>query len=237
MTGTMKITRLTLQQRILNASIILLTVAGLAACGGSKDKKSSQSLASVNGEEITALQLNEELQRAGVTAAQQATASKQLLEALIDRQIVLNEAEKQKIDRDPKVMQAIERAKAMIISQTYMQKKLGGLTKPTSTDVEAYFTKHPELFSERKQFDMRQLLIASKDMNGGVKEVIDKSRTLDEVAAWMDVNRIGYTRAQVSRATTDLAPELATKLLSMPKGQLFIVNEGERSMLITIVDV
>ena len=212
-------------------------MAGLAACGGDKQKKVGQALASVNGEEITALQLNEELQRAGVPAAQQEAASKQLLEALIDRQVVENVALKEKIDRDPKVMQAVERAKALIISQAYMQKKLSGMAPPSKAEVEDYFNKHPELFSNRKQFDMRQLLIASKDMNDALKQVIDKSKSLDEVAAWMESNKIGFARGQVSRTTTDLAPELVGKLQSMPKGQLFIINEGERAMLMTIVDI
>ena len=229
--------RMNVQQRILTAGVILLTVAGLAACGGDKQKKVGQALASVNGEEITALQLNEELQRAGVPAAQQEAASKQLLEALIDRQVVENVALKEKIDRDPKVMQAVERAKALIISQAYMQKKLSGIARPSKAEVEDYFNKHPELFSNRKQFDMRQLLIASKDMNDALKQVIDKSKSLDEVAAWMESNKIGFARAQVSRTTTDLAPELVAKLQSMPKGQLFIINEGERAMLMTIVDI
>lgn len=229
--------RIDVQQRILTAGVILLTVAGLAACGGDKQKKVGQALASVNGEEITALQLNEELQRAGVPAAQQEAASKQLLEALIDRQVVENVALKEKIDRDPKVMQAVERAKALIISQAYMQKKLSGMAPPSKAEVEDYFNKHPELFSNRKQFDMRQLLIASKDMNDALKQVIDKSKSLDEVAAWMESNKIGFARAQVSRTTTDLAPELVAKLQSMPKGQLFIINEGERAMLMTIVDI
>ena len=229
--------RMNVPQRILTAGVILLTVAGLAACGGDKQKKVGQALASVNGEEITALQLNEELQRAGVPAAQQEAASKQLLEALIDRQVVENVALKEKIDRDPKVMQAVERAKALIISQAYMQKKLSGMAPPSKAEVEDYFNKHPELFSNRKQFDMRQLLIASKDMNDALKQVIDKSKSLDEVAAWMESNKIGFARAQVSRTTTDLAPELVGKLQSMPKGQLFIINEGERAMLMTIVDI
>lgn len=229
--------RMNVQQRILTAGVILLTVAGLAACGGDKQKKVGQALASVNGEEITALQLNEELQRAGVPAAQQEVASKQLLEALIDRQVVENVALKEKIDRDPKVMQAVERAKALIISQAYMQKKLSGMAPPSKAEVEDYFNKHPELFSDRKQFDMRQLLIASKDMNDALKQVMDKSKSLDEVAAWMESNKIGFARAQVSRTTTDLAPELVAKLQSMPKGQLFIINEGERAMLMTIVDI
>ena len=229
--------RINVQQRILTAGVILLTVAGLAACGGDKQKKVGQALASVNGEEITALQLNEELQRAGVPAAQQEAASKQLLEALIDRQVVENVALKEKIDRDPKVMQAVERAKALIISQAYMQKKLSGMAPPSKAEVEDYFNKHPELFSNRKQFDMRQLLISSKDMNDALKQVIDKSKSLDEVAAWMESNKIGFARGQVSRTTTDLAPELVGKLQSMPKGQLFIINEGDRAMLMTIVDI
>ncbi|MGV8868288.1 MAG: EpsD family peptidyl-prolyl cis-trans isomerase [Janthinobacterium svalbardensis] len=233
----MKMKRIDVQQRILTAGVILLTVAGLAACGGDKQKKVGQALASVNGEEITALQLNEELQRAGVPAAQQEAASKQLLEALIDRQVVENVALKEKIDRDPKVMQAVERAKALIISQAYMQKKLSGMARPSKAEVEDYFNKHPELFSNRKQFDMRQLLIASKDMNDALKQVIDKSKSLDEVAAWMESSKIGFARAQVSRTTTDLAPELIAKLQAMPKGQLFIINEGERAMLMTIIDI
>src|SRR5450830_1274151 len=216
MASPMKMKRTNLQQRVLSAGVILLTVAGLAACGGDKAKKTGQALASVNGEEITALQLNEELQRAGVPAAQQEVASKQLLEALIDRQVVENAAVKEKLDRDPKVMQAIE---------------------PTKAEVEDYFNKHPELFSNRKQFDMRQLLIASKDMNDALKQVIDKSKSLEEVAAWMESNKIGFARGQVSRTTTELAPELVTKLQAMPKGQLFIINEGERAMLMTIVDI
>lgn len=81
--------------RLLCAALVLLAAAGLSACGD-KEKKPGQSLASVNGKEITILQLNEELQRAGVQSAQQANASKQLLESLIDRQLLQNEAEKEK---------------------------------------------------------------------------------------------------------------------------------------------
>ena len=119
-----------LNSRLLCAALVLLTAAGLSACGN-KEKKAGQALASVNGEEITVLQLNEELQRANVQAAQQEAASKQLLESLIDRQLLQNEAVKEKMDRDPKVVQAIERAKALIVAQAYMQKRIGTIARPT----------------------------------------------------------------------------------------------------------
>ncbi|MYM32519.1 peptidyl-prolyl cis-trans isomerase, EpsD family [Duganella sp. CY15W] len=215
----------------------LLLATTLAACGGSKESKPGQSLARVNGEEITVSQLNEELQRANVQTAQQEAASKQLLESLIDRQLLVNQATQDKLDRDPKVLQAIERAKALLLAQAYLQKKVGAPVRPTKAEIEEYFNQHPEFFSNRKQFDMRQLVMATKDIEAPLKAQIDNAKSLDEVSAWMDQNKVKYTRAQVSRTSADLPQELSKRLLDMPKGQLFIVKEGERSLLITVSDI
>jgi EpsD family peptidyl-prolyl cis-trans isomerase len=222
--------------RLLCAGLVVLAVAGLSACGN-KEKKAGQALASVNGEEITVLQLNEEMQRANVPVTQQEAASKQLLESLIDRQLLQNEAAKDKTDRDPKVVQAIERAKALIVAQAYMQKRIGTITRPTKQEVEEYFQKNPQFFNERKQFDMRELVIASTDMNDKLKAAMDAAKTLDDVAAWLDTNKVKYARTQLSRTSADLAPELSAKLLSMPKGQLFIIREGDRTLLISLADI
>lgn len=224
------------QRRLVAVVLALGMATALSACG-KKEQKSGQALVSVNGEEITMLQLNEELQRAGVQPGQQEAASKQLLEALIDRQLLQNEAARDKTDRDPKVVQAIERAKALIIAQAYMQKRVGVIARPSKTEVQAYFDKHPEFFSQRKQFDMRQLVIASKDMTDDLKKAMDNAKSIEEVATWLDAHSVKYARNQVSRTTADLAPELGAKLLNMPKGQLFIIREGERSLLISIADV
>lgn len=222
--------------RVWCAGLIALSMAGMTGCG-QKEAKPGQALVRVNGEEITVLQLNEELQRSGAPASQQDEASKQLLETLIDRQLLLNEAAKEKTDRDPRVLQAIERAKALIVAQVYMQKRMANLAKPTRAEIETYFLKHPEYFSQRKQFDMKQLVIATADLDGKLKTAIDSSKSLDEVAAWMTSNQVKFTRDQLSRTSSDLTPELSTKLLAMQKGQLFIVKDGERSMVIVLSDI
>jgi EpsD family peptidyl-prolyl cis-trans isomerase len=148
---------------------VMTLVLSLAACGN-KEAKPGQSLVRVNGEEVTALQLNDELQRLNVPPAQQEAASKQLLESLIDRQLLQAEAAAEKLDRDPKVMQSIERAKAQLIAQAYLQKKIGAPAQPSKSEVEDYFGKHPEFFSARKQFEMRQLMFATKDMDDNLKQ-------------------------------------------------------------------
>ena len=235
---SMVVPRASFQQGMLRATLCVIAAAALVACGNKDAKpRAGQTLASVNGEEITALQLNEELQRANIQAAQQEGASKQLLEALIDRQLLQNEAARDKTDRDPKVIQAIERAKALIIAQAYMQKKVGNIARPTPAEVGDYYAKHPEFFADRKQFDMRQLVIDTKDLSEQVKTVADNARSLDDVAAWFDANKLRYVRAQSTRTTSDLAPEMSKKLKTMAKGRLFVVREGERSMLVSIVDI
>ncbi|NHZ96901.1 peptidyl-prolyl cis-trans isomerase, EpsD family [Massilia sp. CCM 8734] len=224
-------------KRLLCAAL-MVALAGLAGCGNKDSKpKVGQALVSVNGEEITEMQLSEELMLANVPPAQQTDASKKLVEALIDRQLLQNEAAKDKTDRDPKVVQAIERAKALIIAQAYMQKKVGSVARPTPAEVNAYYTQNPDFFANRKQFDMKQLVIQSKDLSEQVKTVAENAKSLDDVAAWFDANKVKYMRTQASRTTSDLAPEMSAKLKSMPKNQLFIVKEGERSMLVSIVDV
>ncbi|MBV6319957.1 EpsD family peptidyl-prolyl cis-trans isomerase [Duganella violaceipulchra] len=217
--------------------LAVVVALGLVGCGNSKEKKPGQTLVSVNGEEITILQLNEELARANVPVAQQAAARKQLIESLVDRQLLLNQAAKDKTDRDPKVVQAIERAKALIVAQSYLQKQVGAVARPTKAEIGEYFDKHADLFAHRKTLDMRQLVVASADMNDAAKAAIDASKSLDELAGWFDTHGVKYARAQSVRSSADLPPELAAKLLAMPKGERFIVREGDRSIIASISEV
>ncbi len=228
----------TTPKRVLCAALILVA-ATLSACGdkAAKEKKPGQALASVNGEEVTVLQLNEELQRAGVSAAQQDAASKQLLQALIDRQLLQEAAVKENLDRDPKVMQAIDRAKSLIIAQAYLQKRIGNVAKPTPAEVEDYYNKHPEFFSNRKQFSMNELVISANDLTPELRSAADSAKSLEEVAVWLDTHKIKYGRNQVTRSTADVPPQLSSKLLGMPKGQLFVVKEGPRAMFISVAEV
>jgi peptidyl-prolyl cis-trans isomerase C len=223
-------------KRMLCISLVLVTAASISACGN-KEKKAGQALVRVNGEEITVLQINDELRRAGVNTEQQKTATKQLLESLIDRQLILAEAMRNKVDRTPEVMQAIERAKAQIIAQAYLKSLVSKIDKPSTVEINDYFQKHPEYFTQRKQYDIQQLVIATKDFSDELKLAIDSAKSLNEISSWMDKYHVRYARGQLSRNTSDLPEQMVAKLKEMQKGQLFIVNEGENSMINSIADI
>jgi len=219
-------------------ALALALLALLAGCGN-KDKgaRPGQALVNVNGEEITVLQLNEELQRAGVPAARQEQAKTQLLQGLIDRELLEHAAIAEKLDRDPKVIGAIERARSLIVAQVYMQKRLANVARPTPAEVEAYYKAHPEFFDKRKQFTLDQIVLAAADLTPEARAAADGARSLEEVAVWFDAHGIRFGRAQATRSTADLNPELSKKLLAMAKGQLFSVREGDRALLLSVAEV
>jgi len=223
-------------RRVLCGVLILVTIVGLSACG-SKEKKAGQTLVRVNGEEITVLQINDELKRAGVKADQQEAATKELLESLIDRQLVIDEAKRNKVDRTPEVLQSIERSKGLIIAQAYLGSLVANIPKPSMVEIDDYFQKHPEYFTQRKQFFMQQLVFATKDFSNELKLAIDSAKSLDEVAAWLEGHGVRYARGELSRYTTDLPELMVAKLKELKKGDLFIVNEGQSSMLNFITDI
>lgn len=223
-------------RRVLCVVLALGTAFGLSACG-SKEKKDGQVLVRVNGEEITVLQVNDELMRAGVKADQQEAATKQLLESLIDRQLLTDEAMRSNIHRTPEVMQAIERAQAQIIAQAYLRSIETKIAKPSMAEIKDYFQKHPEYFIQRKQYGMQKIVIATKDFSDELKLAIDSVKSLDKVAIWLDRHNIRYARSQISLSTTELPELMVEKLKDMQKSQLFSVNEGENSLLISLINV
>lgn len=220
------------------ALVAVAVTAALSGCSDkSHDSKASQSLVSVNGKEITVHQLNEELSRANVQAAQKDAASKQILTALVDRQLLEAAAIKAKVDRDPNIMQAIERAKSQIIAQAYLQSKVASVNKPEKAEVEAFYSQNKALFAERKLVEMEQLLIDSRHINEDFKSALGGFKTLQEVAVWLDAKGIQYDRGEVARSVAELPPQISERLKDARKGQLFVIGMGPRTMLVLMDNV
>ena len=104
------------------ASAVIASLV-LAGCGDKKDKPASQVAAKVNKGEISVHQINYVLQRQpGLKQEQAEEASKTALEKLIDQELAVQRATEMKLDRDPRVVQAIEAARRDILARFYLEK-------------------------------------------------------------------------------------------------------------------
>lgn len=218
---------------VVRAGIILLLIAAmmqLAACehkeaGG--QAKTGQVIARVNGDEITISQLNYELQHGNVKPAQQALASQQIVQGLIDRQIVEQAALKASLDRKLGVLQAIENAKALVLVQAYFEEKVAAVAKPTEAEVDDYYAKHPDLFANRKVYLMDELSLPAASYSKELNAVADSAKTLEVITQWLDQHGLKYNHAQATHAAETLPLALRTQLLKMVTGDIIFIRAQE----------
>lgn len=215
--------------------LIAAAASALVACSGEPEKQVGQSVVRVDGYELTVHQLNGELQSVQRSPSKDETALKQeALKALIDRRLLLAEAERNKLDRDPEVMLAVERQKEQVIIQALLHRKAAGVSKPTREEVQNYYRSNPVLFANRKVYDMRQLTVAVDSYTPEFKSLVDSGKSLDELAAWLERNNVQFAKGGATRSTADLPPQIVGSLDTLGAGKPFVVKDATRVMIASL---
>lgn len=200
-------------------------IASMSGCG--KGTPATQTVVKVNGEEITIHQINDRLPTA-LPPAQAASASRQVLEHLIDQMLARQKAIDEKLDRDPLVIRQIEAARLEIISRAYFEKHSQGALKPSRADVEAYYRAHPALFAERRVYSLQEVSIdASPEQIEVLKTTLQGSKTFADFVAYLKANNFKYVGAEAVRAAEQLPLASVDAFSKMKDGQaVFNVRPG-----------
>ncbi|MDQ2734676.1 MAG: EpsD family peptidyl-prolyl cis-trans isomerase [Pseudomonadota bacterium] len=188
------------------ALVVALSATLLTGCGKDKDKAATQTAAKVNKEEITVHQINFLLsQRGAVPPEQAASASRQTLERLIDQELEIQQAADQKLDRQPRVVQQIEAARREIVARAYIEKISEGAPKPTPQEVAAYYEAHPELFKERRAYNLQEVNIeATPEQVTSLKGALPAAKTFGDFLAYLKTNNFHYSAAEAVRTAEQL---------------------------------
>ena len=202
----------------------------LAGCSDKKkDKAATQTAAKVNKEEITVHQINFILaQQRALAPEQAASASRAVLERLIDQELAIQKASDQKLDREPRVVQQIEAARREIIARAYLEKIGAGAPKPTPAEVTAYYEAHPALFKDRRVYNLQEVVLqASPEQIEAMKKVLVGSKTFPDFVAYLKANNIRFTGNEAVRAAEQLPLASVDQFAKMKDGQaIFNVRAG-----------
>lgn len=214
--------------RFLNFALVISLIGLMTACGKKHgDENSSQSLVNVNGDEVTVHQVNSELRRMNIQPDQQEVATRRIVQSLVDRQILVQAALKDKLDRKPTVMQAIENAKAQILAEVYLQSRFSSLVKPTSAEIGDYRAQHPAFFANRKIFITDQAVFILGAANADQLKTIVKLKTLKDLEQWLKAHNVKYQVTRISHAAETLPPQLLSKFGQMSIGQMVFINSSD----------
>ena len=217
------------------AAAVLLT----AGCGDKKkdkEKPASQTAAKVNKEEITVHQINFVLQQQrGLAPEQAASASKQVLERLVDQELSLQKAQEQKIDRDPRVVQQLEAARRDIIARAYVEKIANGAPKPTPVEIKAYYDANPALFKERRVYNLQELAIEAKpEQLPLLKSKLSEAKDISDFINFMKANDFKFSANQAVRAAEQLPMDTVSKFAEMKDGQS-LFNQSATGAQVVVV--
>ena len=197
----------------------------LAGCGDKKEKGASQTAVKVNKDEITVHQINFILQQQrGLKPEQADAASKQILERLIDQEVTLQKAEDQKLDRDPRVVQALEAARRDIVSRAYLDKLGEGAAKTTPEEIKKYYDDKPALFSQRRVYSIQEIGIeATPEQVPVVRDALASAKNVNEFIEFLKAKEYRFTGNQAVRAAEQLPLNSLESFAKMKDGQAAVV--------------
>ena len=221
---------------LLAASLIV----GLTACGAKDDKKvATQVAAKVDSEEISVHQINQVLSRTntnGATPQAVQAMSREVLEKLIDQQLAVDQATDAKLHRSPDVVSQIEAARRDILARAYIQQLTSALPKPTAEETKKYYAEHPQLFSQRRIFNVQEMLVAPTPGTADqLKTFASAGKSLEEIAAWLKSKDIQFNGGAATRAAEQIPLEILPKMAAMKDGQMTVTKSPQGTTVLRLV--
>ena len=204
----------------------------LAACN---NKAEGQTVAVVNGEEITLSELNFELGLANIPAGtDKATARSQVLQAMIDRRLVAIQAQQEGVDTTPDFISRKRRGEEDLLISMLSAQRLKSVATPSARDTDAFIASHPAVFAKRELWDLAQIQF-QPPADAAVQAEIDKTSSLPALLAVLQKHGITVAQ-QKNRLDTAIVPgELFQKISAIPDGEPFIVRIGDRAIASVII--
>jgi EpsD family peptidyl-prolyl cis-trans isomerase len=214
------------------AATLLSALAVLPGCGKEEHKKAAtQVVAKVNGDEISVHQVNFVLSRAqGITPENAEKAKKEVLDKLIDQQLAIQQAEATKLDRDPGVMQTIESARRDILARAYLEKVVAAQPKPSTDEARKYYLEHPEMFAERRVYNLQEILVPAANI-AEVQQLVAQNKSMQEIANALKSHDIKFAANAGVRPADQLPPQVATKLHAAKDGQTVFIEAPQGAMV------
>lgn len=207
----------------------MMAIILIGCSDGAESPKSSQVVAKINDTEVTVHQLNYELGLLG-QAATAATQNKdkvteETLGNLVNQEIVMQKAIAEKLDRDPQVMQALERSRRQVLGQAYMNKVMGrDATLPSTQDVSDYYNKHPELFAKRRIYQIREILLDKTLPFSEIQSQMNESKSLEKLVGWLESKKVKMQSNVVVKPAEQLPLEMLSRLAKMRQGQVMALE-------------
>lgn len=220
----MKIHRTSFLAAIASLSLVL------SACERPVTPAMDAVAAKVGGEVISEAELERAVARLGkLNVAESTQARGRMLEALIDQRLVSNAARQAKLDKTPDVALAMQQAQRQVLAEAYMEQLFKNLAQPAATEIQDFYTRHPELFEQRKVYRVQELELQLDPARvAEVEAQLKQSPDLANFAEWLSGQGIESKVGVVVRPAEQIPAIMLAQLANMKDGQVIVVPTGDK---------
>lgn len=216
--------------------MIGLSLLMLSGCSDEAEKPATQIVAKVNDDEITVHQLNSAVAKIpNVTAENADAVRKEVLEKLINQQLAVQQAEKNKLDRSAEVVMMMDAAEREILTKAYLGQLVANLPQPSDAETSKFYDEHPELFAERRIYKLQEILIPTKDAPVDQIKQQASGKSMEEIANWLKSQNIAFRPNSATRAAEQISLPMLDQVASMKDGETKVIETPEAMTIVHLV--
>lgn len=200
------------------------------AVSGCEQQAEGQTVAIVNGEEITAAELNAEIASANLPPGIDKDAARSsVLQAMIDRRLLVQKARADGIDKSPEYLNRQRRQTEDLLIGMVASRQVNSTELPSLEQITAYQSSHPGKFAKREFWTLQQLHYPTPSDREVVAQ-ITASDSMEEVEAALKAHGIPPTRSTSRLDTASLTSEIFQRIADLPPGEPFFFPVGNRTV-------
>lgn len=195
------------------------------------DKKAGgQTVAVVNGEEITAAELNAELANAKLPeGVDKAVARSRLLETMIDRRLIAQQAKADGLDKSPEFLNRQRKMTEDLLLNMFASRQIDTAQLPANSEIERFQASRPWIFANRERWNLDQLRFAMPT-DPATRKKLDEANTLADVEKVLTDAGITFTR-QKNRLDTAVIPQsIYGQITKAGPSEPFIIPVGNQAV-------
>jgi peptidyl-prolyl cis-trans isomerase C len=182
-----------------------------------------QVAAVVNGEEILLQDVDAQLADMNLPATADRKAARiALIQQIVNRKIMAQEARKLGFDRDPGFIAQRRRAEEELLLSTFARRKLEGVPVPDGAAITRFMTENPHMFAQRKTYRIDQIQFDMPADPATLKS-LQSAHSLDEVARALTGMGLKFQRGSGTMDSARIPARQLEQILRLPKGEPFIL--------------
>lgn len=166
--------------------LIGLMSSGLTACPNKSSTKSEAApIAKVNGRTITQDDLDHALSQIPPQARslyETPAAKKDLIDRLVTREVLIQAAEKEGLDKDPTIVERIRTLREGLMLEAYLRKAVEQKTAVTDADVKSYYDANPGARRTPDEVRAKHILVKTEEEAKKVQDEIKAGKKFEDLA-------------------------------------------------------